>query len=568
MGNTDLGRLGPVRLRRYTWGLVVLWTAAVGATATWELVDERNHVLEVARGQARSALEKNLLFRRWGSSHGGVYVPVTEKTQPNPYLTDVPERDVVTSEGRRLTLVNPAFMMRQVNELAEREYRLRNHLTSLDPLNPENRPDRWEAEALGAFERGQEEVSSVEDVDQQPHMRMMRPVTTEQSCLECHSEQGYELGDVRGGMSVSVPMAPLDRLHRAEMMRRALGYGMMWLLGLGGIVVASRRLRGQIAHRQQAEEALQESQARIKETASHIPGVVYQFVLHPDGSYSFPYVSEGVTEILGLVPEEVQRDAAVLLPGLIFEEDLEPLWQSIYESAEKMATWQREMRCKSTDGETKWIRATSSPHSLPDGSVLWNGVFLDITDHKEADRRLQEAHDMLERRVAERTTELEEANRELHKEIADRKQAEKWLLESEERFRSFFELGVVGMAIVSPEKDWDEANHRLCEILGYSQEELIGKTWTELVHPEDREADESQFERALAGVLSEYSMHRRLVRKDGQIVHANLSVKCLRRADGAVDSLIVLVQDVSDRKRAEEEVKSIQARLLKHQQEG
>ncbi|MHC4180748.1 MAG: PAS domain S-box protein, partial [Planctomycetota bacterium] len=338
--------------------------------------------------------------------------------------------------------------------------------------------------------------------------------------------------------------------------------------GLGGIVVGSRHLRRQVEHRQQAEEALEESEARVKETASHIPGVVYQFVLHPDGSTTFPYVSEGVTKILGPKPEEVRRDSAVLFPGLVFEEDLDSVWQSIHESAEKMSTWQREMRCKSTRGETKWIRATSSPHPLPDGSVLWNGVFLDITDHKEADRRLQEAHDLLERRVAERTTELEEANRELHKEIADRKQAEKWLLESEERFRSFFELGVVGMAIISPEKDWDEANDRLCEILGYSQEELIGKTWTELVHPEDREADEEQFNRALAGLVSGYSMHRRFVGKDGQTVYADLSVRCLRRADGTVDSLIVLVQDRSEHTRAEEEVRSIQAKLSEQRQEG
>jgi PAS domain S-box-containing protein len=547
MDETNHLKPGPIRLRRYAWGLLALWTVAVGAAFAWELIDERNDVLQIARSQARSALEKDLLFRRWAAGHGGVYVPVSEKTQPNPYLSDVPERDVVTPEGRRLTLLSPPSIVRQLNELAREESRSRNHLTSLKPVDPKNQPDDWEAEALRAFERDEEEeVSSIERIEGEPYMRLMWPVMAEASCLKCHVEQQYQPGKVRGGVSVSVPMAPLELLYRAEVLHRGLGYGMVWLLGLGGIVLASHQLRRHIQRRQQVEEALQESEARVRETAAQIPGVVYQFVLHPDGSYRFPYVSQGLTEILGLRPEEVQADAAAMFPGLFFQEDLEPIWQSVRESAEKLTTWQRELRCKSTRGELRWIRATSSPRNLPDGSVLWNGVFLDITDHKEVDRKLQEAHDLLERRVAERTAELQEANRELHREIAERKQAEKWLLESEERFRSFFELGVVGMAIVSPEKDWEEANDRLCEILGYSQEELIGKTWADLIHPDDRETDEVQLNRTLAGAISGYSAHRRFVRKNGQIVYANLSIRCLRQADGTANSLIVLMQDVGE----------------------
>jgi len=546
MVNPDHSKVGPIRLRRYTWGLLAVWTAVVGGTAAWELRDEANQVLEIARGEARSALEKNLVFSRWATNHGGVYVPVTEKTPPSPYLADSPERDIVTPAGRRLTLLSPTYMMRQVNELSTAESWLHTRLTSLNPVNPQNRPDPWEAETLRAFDGGQKEQSSIETVNGEQYMRLMWPVYTEDACLTCHAEQGHRPGDLRGGMSVSVPMAPVEQLRRQEVEHRAVGYGTMWVLGLGGIVLASRRLQGQMERRRQAEEALRESEAQVREVAAHIPGVVYRFVLHPDGSYTFPYVSQGLTEILGLTPEEVRRDAAALFPGSLCEEDLEPIWRSIRESADRMTTWQRELRCKSTRGESKWIRVNASPHRLADGSVLWNGVLLDITDHKEADRELQEAHDLLERRVAARTAELETANRDLQKEIGDRKQAEKWLLESEERFRSFFELGLVGMAIVSPQQDWEEANDRLCEMLGYSQEELIAKTWAKLIHPDDRETDEVQFKRALAGTIGGYSAHRRFVRKDGQIVYAKLSVRCLRRADGTVDSLIVLVQDVGE----------------------
>ena len=152
---------------------------------------------------------------------------------------------------------------------------------------------------------------------------------------------------------------------------------------------------------------------------------------------------------------------------------------------------------------------------------------------------------MLEHRVAERTAELEEANRELQKEIAERKQAEQWLMQSEEQFRSCFEFGLVGMAIVSPEKDWLEVNGRLCSILGYSEAELLGKTWNELTFPDDVAEDEAQFGRVLDGSIKGYSLDKRFVHKDGRTVYTNLSVKGLQRSDGDMHSLIAQVQDVS-----------------------
>jgi len=350
----------------------------------------------------------------------------------------------------------------------------------------------------------------------------------------------------------------LAEQQRAGALHRTIGFGSAWLLGLGGILLASHQLRRVLESRRRTESALRETQIRVRETAAHIPGVVYQFVLHPDGSHTFPYVSEGVAEILGMTPEEVRRDPAAFFPGLLFEEDADAIWQSIRTSAETMTTWQRELQCRSTAGEIKWIRVTSSPHRRPDGSVLWNGVFLDITDRKEVERKLQEAHRELERRVAERTAELEETNRELQKEIADRKQAEQWLLESEERFRSYFELGLIGMAIASPKKEWLEVNQHLCDMLGCSEEELLGKTWTELTHPEDRQADETLFQRILAGVTNRYSIEKRFVCKDGRIVYTIHSVRCLRRPDGTVDCLLALVHDITQRKQAEDALRQSQ----------
>jgi PAS domain S-box-containing protein len=142
--------------------------------------------------------------------------------------------------------------------------------------------------------------------------------------------------------------------------------------------------------------------------------------------------------------------------------------------------------------------------------------------------------------------------------ITARKEAERALRDRETRLRSYFELPLVGLAVTSPEKGWLEVNDRLCEMLGYSREELTRLTWAELTHPEDLAADVAQFERVLRGELEGYSLEKRFLRKDGTVVHVFLSVRCARKSDRSVDYFIALLQDVTGRKQLEDHVRQLQ----------
>ena len=198
-----------IPLKHYGWILIGVWTLVAAASLGWNLLQDREEALRVARNIALTNYERDVLYRRWAAAHGGVYVPVTPATPPTPYLAHLPERDIVTTSGRRLTLLNPAYMTRQIYELAQESGLPRGHLTSLKPLRPQNAPDPWEKKALAAFESGKEEVSEVVSLDGQPAMRLMRPFRIDPSCLSCHEQQGYKVGDIRGGISVSVPLAPI-----------------------------------------------------------------------------------------------------------------------------------------------------------------------------------------------------------------------------------------------------------------------------------------------------------------------------------------------------------------------
>ena len=137
------------------------------------------------------------------------------------------------------------------------------------------------------------------------------------------------------------------------------------------------------------------------------------------------------------------------------------------------------------------------------------------------------------------------------RDITERKRADEHLRTSEERLRNYFELGLVGLAITSPSKRCVEVNDKLCQMLGYSREELLRMNWVELTHPDDLPADLALFRRVLADELDAYTLDKRWLRKDGQVVDTTISVKCARLVDRSVDYFVAMIEDVTQRKRAE-----------------
>ncbi|MBA3872450.1 MAG: PAS domain S-box protein [Anaerolineae bacterium] len=134
------------------------------------------------------------------------------------------------------------------------------------------------------------------------------------------------------------------------------------------------------------------------------------------------------------------------------------------------------------------------------------------------------------------------------------------LSDREERFRQYFELPLIGMALTSPDKGWIQVNDKLCEMLGYSRDELTQKTWIELTYPDDLAPDLEQFEQVLAGELDGYSIDKRYIRKDGQLIFTTVTIRAVRHADGRLNYMVGLMQDITDRKRAEATLRESEAR--------
>ncbi|WP_333873723.1 PAS domain S-box protein [Methylobacter sp.] len=145
--------------------------------------------------------------------------------------------------------------------------------------------------------------------------------------------------------------------------------------------------------------------------------------------------------------------------------------------------------------------------------------------------------------------------------ITERKQAELAKHRSEEQLRAFYELDLVGLTITSPEKGWIRINECLCRMLEYSEQTLRQMTWAELTHPEDLAADVEQFERLLANEINGYALEKRFVSRTGKVIPTKLVVRGLRKASGELDYVMAMVEDITEYKRAETELKRSNAEL-------
>jgi PAS domain S-box-containing protein len=334
----------------------------------------------VARNIALTNFERDVLYRRWAASHGGVYVPVTPDTPPTPYLAQMPERDIVTPSGRRLTLINPAYMTRQIYELAKESGLPRGHLTSLKPLRPQNAPDLWERKALEAFDNGAEEVSEVVWFDGQPSMRLMRPFRIDPSCLTCHEEQGYKVGDLRGGISVSIPMKPIlpNVSHTWSLV---LGHVVLWMLGVVGIVLAGRQISLSAAEAMAAREAAAGATMAVQTVDGMLDGVVIT-----DLRGRITHINKALTEYFGWGREVVGEMAMML----VVDRDSDQVLLGIAECLER--GYKRNVGCDllTKDGREVPVLINASLITDPQGRPLGViGVIRDITALRQAEATLE-----------------------------------------------------------------------------------------------------------------------------------------------------------------------------------
>ncbi len=192
--------------RRYIVIVVLLWIVSIFASLSWNLFQIKESAEIEHLKTAKAFVQQVLITRAWNASHAGIYLRISDTLQPNPFL-QVSNRDIEATNGLQLTLVNPAFMTRMISEIANKQGDVKFHMTSLKPINPQNKPSAWERVGLLAFENNQTQAYyNTGKENGAKSFSYMAPLVTNKSCLQCHAKQGYKEGEIRGGVSVSFPI--------------------------------------------------------------------------------------------------------------------------------------------------------------------------------------------------------------------------------------------------------------------------------------------------------------------------------------------------------------------------
>ncbi len=543
-GNHSSGEGGALSgLRSHVVLILTLWTVTVFGLLGWALWTTRQGTENLARKMARAYFNKDYVSRSWVASHGGVYVPTNERTPPNPYLRHVPERDITTPSGRRLTLMNAAYVLRQMHQEYSDRFGVKAHLTGLKHFRPETAPDEWEKAALVAFKGGLKEKMEFTEIEGEPYLRLMSPLTAKKNCLKCHGIQGYKEGDVRGGASISLPMKPFRETEHNQTWVQVISHGAIFLLGISVIFVGMRRLRQreeerniavaalhkarddledrvqertselvtanrelkrQISERMRAETALKESEERYRQLAeSSLVGVF----VHEKGIVR--YVNQRLAQILDHSPQEIIGKHVL---DFVQAQDLERVKQLGIEGIRgEPPTPHSEFRAKTRTGHVRWVEVYAARIHYQGSSAVIGNV-IDISERKRVERQLQQ---------------------------------------SEEKYRLVAENAQEGIIIVNVQDATTAfVNPRILEMSGFSEEEFRSRRIPEFVHPEDLEIMTRVHQKRLAGDFSPQLYECRLLRKDGNYNFVEIESVMTTWEDRAVS--LAFVRDLTERKQAEE----------------
>ncbi len=192
--------------------------------------------LKSIEDQSRIIFNQIILTRKWIADHGGIFVEKMPWVTENPYLE---EKVTVDVKGKRYVKENPAMVTRQLSEYAKKQGYYWFHITSLDLVNPSNAPDEFERKALNEFESiGSNESFGVSAISGEKFFRFVSPLYIEASCLDCHKRHGYKIGDIRGAISVAIPLKAFYENLKSERIVMTLIAVMVVLVLLAGLFIS------------------------------------------------------------------------------------------------------------------------------------------------------------------------------------------------------------------------------------------------------------------------------------------------------------------------------------------
>jgi PAS domain S-box-containing protein len=489
--------------------IAVLWVLLVFCAYIRDTKTTDSEIYTLALNEARAYYTKDVFYINWTTFEGGVYVPVSKKIQSNPNL-EVSYKQIETKDGKKLTLVNPAYLASLVHEPEFRKNNVRVHLVGLTPIRPENKADEWEQKALESFEKGNKEFHSLQKVNGDQILRYLAPLFVEESCLKCHAEQSYKVGDVSGGISVAIPYSHYSSIASSQKSEDLFFYSVIALLGLAGLHVitsSSEKHKRELAIEKnkllQSDERLQLlSEVANEGILIHNDGIIFE-------------TNKALEKLIGYSREELIGKN--LTDISVHPEDREELYQ----------------RRKEHFNEPYKARIIKKTGEII--TVLFHGY---SASFGEKSIRVVSLINITRQELLENE-----------------------LRESEEKWRSIIKTSPDGITIASMDGIILQISDSILKIFGYTDSnEIFGKHLTEFIDLSFQDKAKKIIEGLVEGKHSDPTEYL-AIKKDGTSFYAEISGETLLDRNGTPINIIVMVRDITDRKQAEFALENERQRL-------
>ena len=314
---------------------IILWAAIVSSSYSWNLegLKSNTHDLALERGRMVHSVVK--AARMWNASHGVVYAPETDRSPSNPYL-HVPEQDIVTPGGTKLTVINPSYMVRQISDILNTG-NVKISIASLRPINPVNTPTDWEREVLHRFERGERELVEQIETEDGPVYAYMAPLVVKPPCINCHTESGYDVGDIRGGIRVSFPTSTFGAAEETAAFKllnvHLIVFALLSILSTTAIAW-TRRLISNLQDERDQRDAIIDEKTHALRNEIAVKNRLFSIISHDLKS---PFTALlGMTKIMSSMGDRFEK------PKLIdYAHDVHSAGEHIFELVHTLLDWSR-----------------------------------------------------------------------------------------------------------------------------------------------------------------------------------------------------------------------------------
>jgi len=379
--------------------LIILWSTLIVFLLYWntKTVDER--IMAQAYTEARANLNKDITFRKWATTHGGVYVPITETQKSVPWLSHIPGQDVTTTDGRELTLLNPATMLRQMMDAYADNYGVRGRIVGLKQLNISNKPDRWEENQLKLFQQGKKtEVWAIDNINGAPYLRYLRAMYMTDGCVKCHGILGFKDGDFRGATGLNLPLNNYYQILEETHSSLISAYLVIWLVGFIGLIIsgkisAERKIQAK-KYKKQLEQTVKERTIELTKA-----NLIYKNTqkLASIGNWE-RNIQTGIArwseEVFNIFGHPYQEEASFeMAMQFIHPDDQQYVLNIVEASINENKPCDVEYRVIRPDGQIRYVHSTAEITEMDNNNMplKMSGVLQDVTEYKLIELELSRA---------------------------------------------------------------------------------------------------------------------------------------------------------------------------------